>query len=121
MKIGESKMVGIGCDIVNITRMKSLMKKEGHVRFLTKEEMVLYQTIQGARACEWLAGRFAAKEAVIKAMAKEKKLLLSDISILYEGSIPICNIDGYELHVSIAHEQEYAIAYVIAQKSKECL
>lgn len=109
-------MIGVGCDIVKISRMGKLMKHEQHTRFLTAEELVLYEQVSSLRKCEWLAGRFAAKEAVIKAMSSEVNLLLSDISILYDDKRVVCSIPGYLLHLSIAHEEDYAIAYVIAQK-----
>lgn len=115
IKNGDRMIIGIGCDIVKLARMQSLMLKKGHLKILTDAEKKLYEEVSFPRKCEWLAGRFAAKEAVIKAMAKERALLLSQVSILYDGVVPSCHIDGYRIHVSISHEEDYAIAYVIVE------
>lgn len=109
-------MIGIGCDIVALERIASLIKKKGYERLLTKQEQSLCESYQGHRLVEWVAGRFAAKEAIIKAMVNERELLLSDVEILYQGKQPSCRIDGYRIHISIAHELEYAIAYAMVER-----
>ena len=66
-----------------------------------------------------MAGRFAAKEAFIKAFG-EKKLDLKKIEFLRdENGKPVPGkelkelLKDSELQVSISHEKEYAIAVVI--------
>lgn len=114
-------MIGVGCDIVELKRMEALIEKKGMERILTKQEQKLCEHYQGHRLTEWVAGRFAAKEAIIKAFAKEKELLLSKIEILYDGDCPACCIEGYRIHLSIAHEHAYAIAYaMIEREDGEC-
>lgn len=107
-------IVGIGCDIVQISRLQAhpnVLAK----RILTMREYQKYEAYQEQRRLEYLAGRFAAKEAVVKAI--DQKMLLSEIEILNDdmGKL-VCEIQGYCIHISIAHEIEYAIAYVICEK-----
>lgn len=110
-------IIGVGCDIVQIDRIKQAMKDERFLRILTSEELKLYSALTNERQVEWLAGRFAAKEAVIKAVSSHKNVVLSDVSILYDNKRPVCVMDGIQIHLSISHEKEYAVAYAIAQEN----
>ncbi|MDD3049232.1 MAG: holo-ACP synthase [Bacilli bacterium] len=107
-------IVGIGCDIIQISRLRMNPDALGK-RILTTTEYQIYEAYQGNRRLEYLAGRFAAKEAIIKAL--DKKKVLSEIEILNDdmGKL-VCDIKGYAIHVSIAHEIEYAIAYAVCEK-----
>lgn len=105
---------GIGCDIVQINRLKEKQNEIAH-KILTKGERELYDTYSQNRQLEFLAGRFAAKEAIFKAM-HNPSLVLSMIEVLQdEVGCPTCYMEGYNLHISISHEKEYAIAYVICE------
>lgn len=106
-------ITGIGCDIVAIDRFKDKPKQLAE-RILTIQEQVLYATLSEGRKPEWLAGRFAAKEAIVKAI--DHKLPITQIAVLStDDGKPICEIAGYSILVSISHEHDYAIAYAIAQ------
>ncbi len=107
--------MNIGCDIVEIARVrKALARTKGFPNFLTDKEERLFATVGKARQAEWLAGRFAAKEAVIKAMHGGKELTLLQVEILSdEVGAPVCSLKGVQ--VSIAHEREYAIAFALVQ------
>ena len=110
-------LLGVGCDIVEITRIEQAMKKESFLRILSEKEFALFDALPMKRRTEWLAGRFAAKEAVIKAVHKEIALVLSAVEILTDSSnAPTCHIAGLQIEVSIAHENKYAIAYAAAMK-----
>ena len=102
-------LLGVGCDIVEIARIKRAMEKESFLRVLSEQERKLFDRIPKERRAEWLAGRFAAKEAVIKAVHKEKSYVLSAVA-------PTCYIAGLQVEVSISHEKEYTIAYAAAMK-----
>ena len=56
-------LLGVGCDIVEIVRIKRAMEKESFLRVLSEQERKLFDRIPKERRAEWLAGRFAAKEA----------------------------------------------------------
>jgi holo-[acyl-carrier protein] synthase len=107
---------GIGCDIVAIDRFKDKTVQFAR-RVLTADELVLYEALSEARKPEWLAGRFAAKEAIVKAINQD--LPITGISVLStpEGR-PYCELAGYTILISISHEKEFAIAYAIAQTSE---
>ena len=107
-------IVGVGCDIVEIQRLSKHQEKLAS-RILTKNEYRLYQQYDVNRQLEFLAGRFAAKEAIIKALDQPK--LLSDIEVLNnDGGKPQCQLGNYTIHVSISHEKQYAMAYAICEK-----
>lgn len=72
-------IIGIGTDIVEIKRLKE-KKDVLSKRILSEKEYAQYVTYEGVRQEEYLAGRFAAKEAVFKAI--DKDLVISQIEIL---------------------------------------
>ena len=94
----------IGCDIVENKRLKDADQR--FIDFvLTEKEKELYKTY----GPNFLTGRFAAKEAIMKCLNNAKNLSFLDIEILKDkdGS-PICNIEN--ISISISHEKEYTIA-----------
>lgn len=110
-------LLGVGCDIVEIARIRTAMEKDSFLRLLSEQERKLFDSVPKMRRAEWLAGRFAAKEAVIKAVHKEKVCVLSAVEILADAAgAPICSMPGLQVEVSISHEKEYAIAYAAAVK-----
>lgn len=75
----------LGCDIIEIERIEKTIKKYGNrfvKRILTPNEIKEYRT-RGSRV-EFLAGRFAAKEAISKAFGCGigAELTFNDIEIL---------------------------------------
>lgn len=113
---------GIGIDIIELDRIKALTKRKPEFakRILTEKELFHYQKLKENRQIEYLAGRFAAKEAFSKAMGTGigKSLSFQDIEVgkNNEGkpyiAKPICK----GVHVSITHSREYACAQVIIEK-----
>ena len=60
-------IIGTGVDIVEIDRIAKAMKNERFLdRLFTKEEIALFEACR--YRAETVAGRFAAKEAVLKAL-----------------------------------------------------
>lgn len=109
-------VIGIGCDIVQISRIRSQIHSEAFLRCILSEREYGYsERYPDARKAEWIAGRFAAKEAIYKALNAAFPCTLSQIEILSdEAGRPICTFPNYHIQISIAHEKEYAIAYAIA-------
>ena len=126
-------IVGIGTDIIEIDRVRAVWERHGE-RFLrrvfTKGEQE-YCLKKKRNSIESLAGRFAAKEAVMKALGhgqgqgilwKEIEVLRADTgkpSIrLTGGAAEIAERQGVSvMHISISHCKEYATAYAIAAGS----
>ena len=122
-------IIGIGCDMVDHTMTKKLnwaSDKEILLRFLSEAEFHLYQT---NRDVKFLAGRFAAKEAVLKCLGTGMYdgISLTDIQILQEeNGQPVVNLLGNvkELaeekcitswHISISHSSDRSTVFVIAE------
>jgi holo-[acyl-carrier-protein] synthase len=103
----------IGIDLVDVSRIARVIKKHGN-RFLDKvftEEEIQY--VKGMkRMHESLAGRFAAKEAFMKAFGK--RLVWKDIKVLQVKGKPFIHFHGKDYQgVSISHEQSYAVSVVV--------
>jgi len=108
-------LIGVGCDITKINRFKD---KEMYFvqKILSDTELKIYYQKEGKQKEEFLAGRFCAKEAIIKALPYDKQLDMTQINIFYKNEKPMCLLKGYTVHISIAHEKEYAISYVCITK-----
>lgn len=117
-------LVSTGVDITEVRRLKQAVGKWGEDflnRIFTKEELKNAKT-RGS-LYQHLAGRFAAKEAVFKAVG-DKNLTWKDVQILNdkEGK-PLCvllNGKGKSLnvHISISHVKTYAVANaIVTQKT----
>lgn len=109
----------VGIDIVDVQRIDEITKRFGD-RFLNrvftiKEREYAQKRI---RAQESLAGRFAAKEAFMKAYGTT--VGFKEIEILEQGGRPyiVCRGKTYE-DVSISHERAYAVAVVVIGKDRE--
>lgn len=99
----------IGCDIVENKRL--IDKSDKFIDLvLTEKEKQLYNQ---RNKVEFLSGRFAAKEAIMKCLPNTKELKFTDIEILNdESGKPYCNIEDIE-DISISHEKEYTIAVAL--------
>jgi len=114
-------VVGVGIDIVKIEKIKKSIDRWGDIfinRIFNPEEIKPIN--QGKMFYQRLAARFAAKEAVIKAMSKNVPLALKDIVILNkESGAPYCSfkkVVDVEILLSITHIEDYAVACAVAQK-----
>lgn len=114
---------GIGIDIVEIDRIENLSKRLPKFihRILTETEIKKYDLLKGKRKAEYLAGRFAAKEAFSKAMGTGlgKELQFIDIEIVQDplGKPFIIKPFTEGVYLSISHSREYAVAQVIIESS----
>lgn len=103
----------IGCDIVDNKRLVDKSGKFIDV-VLTEKEKELYKI----KGIEFLAGRFAAKEAIMKCLPNIEEYSFLDIEVLNdEKGKPYTNIDGIE-DISISHEKEYTIAVALYNEKK---
>lgn len=109
-----------GTDIIEVKRvMKAIEETDGFLEKIYSKAEIEIGNKKGDKAkSQYYAGRFAAKEAVYKAMSKatEIKSILG-IEILNEDDgRPYVVIDGkriINMDVSISHIEEYATAVAI--------
>ncbi|AHE62358.1 holo-[acyl-carrier-protein] synthase [Borrelia turicatae] len=120
----------IGCDIIKVTRFNSFLQNRKKLeRFFTQRE-IENSEMKGKGVLESLAGKFSAKESLIKALSPliniKIKYSLKDIEIisLPKGNIifqlhndikTLINQMNLKLYLTISHEREYAIAFVIVE------
>lgn len=112
---------GIGLDIIEIDRIERAVNKNERFpeRILTENERGLYGELKSKRRkLEFLAGRFAAKEAFAKATQRGiGRLSFKHIDVLKSVTgAPAIHVEGYapeKVFVSITHSKAYAAAQVI--------
>lgn len=126
-------LVGMGTDIVEVERVAAGLERFGPryaARILSPAELALLAPTGGLPPAVRLAGRFAAKEAAVKALGTgfSAGIGLHDVEILADaGGRPCLSFAGQalvrqrqigarSLHVSISHERRYAVAVVILEK-----
>ncbi|MCX6063164.1 MAG: holo-ACP synthase [Caldiserica bacterium] len=115
-------MKQLGVDIVAVARIRALGERYGE-RFLNR----VYSTSELAtcdRPDRWqcLAGRWAAKEAIIKLLPLADLPALREVEIAPgpEGA-PIAVIRGipwFNCSLSISHEREYAVAVAMVTQGE---
>lgn len=132
-------IIGIGADIVQVRRFEQMqhLPHERLLRLFTEYELYYAAQTRGGFSLERLASRFAAKEAFFKAFSNYNKgdnrlsfltiaplvevrnnsegapSLIVDWTILkkkLQQQLPVIKV-----HVSLAHEKEYAQAFVILE------
>ncbi|WP_043934359.1 holo-ACP synthase [Bacillus sp. EB01] len=114
---------GIGIDLIEIDRIKKLAERQLRFpdRVLTPVEKDMYLNLPERRRVEFLAGRFAAKEAFSKANGTGIGEILSfhDIEIGKDsnGKPFFLKPDGVRAHLSISHTKQYATAQVIIEEN----
>jgi holo-[acyl-carrier protein] synthase len=121
-------IVGIGLDLVKIARVEA-MARRWQDRFLQRVYTEDERRASFSRPSPYasLAGRFAAKEAMLKALGTGWSAGVSwqDIQVLNEiGGRPVATVRGRtgvlvqqagitRIHVSLSHDGDYAMAEVV--------
>lgn len=115
-------IIGIGLDMIEIERIAKVVQKHPKFvdRILTPAEKKVYQQLSGKRKIEFLAGRFAAKEAYAKARGTGigRNVSWKDIEIASESGKPCIVSDSCDeiIHITITHTKYYAAAQVIIER-----
>ena len=120
---------GIGTDITEIRRIEKAITRNKNFtnKLFTKDDMDLWE--KKNFKLEFIAGRFAAKEAVSKALGtgirdfnfKDIEIINNELGkpqvILKPKAEDIIRkvSKSYKIHLSISHEKEYAIAYALLE------
>lgn len=120
-------IIGIGTDIIEINRIENVMKRtKSFIEKSFSEEEIKYFISKGFRS-NVVAGNFAAKEAISKAIGtgfrgfglKDIEVLRDELGkpivILSSKIYEILEVKEFNIHVSISHSKENAIAYAIME------
>ena len=119
-------IVGLGVDICEIARMERAISRHPTLRdrVFTPEEIAYCDS--KARPAESYAGRFAAREATIKALGGYRGRRWQDISVTrHPSGAPSIRLDGNakrradalgvtEVLITFTHEKTSAVAFAIA-------
>lgn len=115
----------VGVDIVDLDRIKTVYSRYGMQflqRFLSEEEIAL--CLRKPQVIASIAGRFAAKEAVVKALGTgfSGGMHWKSFAILNdpEGRPFVCPADGsfpsgYTIKISISHDRHSAVAMALIE------
>jgi holo-[acyl-carrier-protein] synthase len=119
---------GVGVDIVDIERIRNSVGHFGEdflERVFTPSEVEYSMKRKDPHPS--LAARFAAKEAMIKALTTDETIPLKDIEVVVSDSGKpsispggklreiMDSLDIRSSHLSLTHEKRYAVAYVVLE------
>lgn len=125
-------ILGIGTDLVEIERLSQSYARHGDrlvYRILGVSERVAAPTSDSPRFTAWLAKRFAAKEAAVKALGTgfSGGISLHDIQTIHDergapklvfGGLAQQRLDemgAVRVHLSISDERSHAMAFVVIE------
>ena len=128
------RIFGNGVDIIDNSRIEKSIKIKGFInRIFTKNE--ISDSKKTKNKVSFFAKRFAAKEAMVKAIGTgfRNKINFKDIEVKnnYLGKPKISinkkiiimlkeklNLENFNIHLSLADEKKYSIAYIVIDKKK---
>ena len=112
-------IIGVGIDVVDIERLKQSLARTPELK------SKLFTEAERVKSIQSLAARFAAKEALVKALNAENRILWHEAEIMnLESGKPafiFCGavaelVDGANVHLSISHDAGIATAIVIVER-----
>ena len=121
-------IVGIGVDVVDLARFERALSRTPALkaRLFADAELVSGERVLALRS---LAGRFAAKEALIKALGESTGIRWHHMQVVSDGhgnpsfeltdaAASVARRRGVtSVHLSMSHDAGIAIAYVVAESS----
>jgi holo-[acyl-carrier protein] synthase len=123
-------MVGLGLDVCSVERIRRVLAGPRGERFLARVYTEAERVFCGARsdAAAAYAARFAAKEALMKAMGAPKGLRWRDIEVVRATGAPqlrLSGVAGEELHrrgartwLALSHDGGIAAATVVLEDGR---
>lgn len=120
-------IVGVGNDLVEIERIDQACRRQG-VRFLRRvlsdREFAVAVELTGSRQAEFVAGRFAVKEAMAKASGvglgslgmRHVDVQVGPRGLRVTVDRPSSNVPTGRWHVSISHSATLASAIAILEE-----
>ncbi len=110
---------GVGIDVIDIDRFRKSLERSPGL------EPKLFTKVERTKSIQSLAARFAAKEALIKALNAKNGILWHEAEVVnLEGGKPAFIfygaladlLDGANVHLSISHDAGIATAIVIVER-----
>lgn len=111
---------GVGIDVVDIKRFEQSLERTPGLK------PKLFTEAERVKSIQSLAARFAAKEALVKALGAEISFLWHEVEVvnleggrsafIFHGSVADL-VDGATVHLSISHDAGIATAIVIVEHS----
>jgi holo-[acyl-carrier protein] synthase len=111
-------VVGIGVDVVDLARFRATLERTPGVRER------LFTPAEAALSVESMAARFAAKEALMKALRVPEALPWHDIEVVTDdvgapafvvrGAAAEC-VGESRAHLSLSHDTSVATAFVVVE------
>ncbi len=118
-------IIGLGTDIIELERMARACRKD----FFKEKAFTQEERRQAGDRISFLAGNFAAKESLVKALGTGfRGIALSDVEVLrdergkpyirlYNKALQLYRqLECSAVHVSISNTRDYACASVILEK-----
>ncbi len=121
-------IIGVGVDLTPVSRMAEALERHPgrlEARLFTARERAY--CFAHAQAAQHFAARFAAKEAVLKALRVPPGLSWHELEVVVgDGGAPRLELTGEaaramaaqgvrRLHLSITHAGDHALAFVVAE------
>jgi holo-[acyl-carrier protein] synthase len=112
-------LIGVGIDIVNVNRFEAKLQEIPNL----KEKIFSVHELEKS-SFQTLAGKFAAKEALIKALNYSDKSLLKSLEVLNSDcGKPYFNfrinrpkvLRDLAIHLSISHDVDLSCAFVVIE------
>ncbi len=122
-------ILGVGTDLVRVERLRPMLERHGHrllERLLHPQER---EQVPGVRPEAFIARRFAAKEALAKALGcgVGRDMALNEAWVIHDaagrpgfalsGSVErtAARLGVLRIHLSISDERDYAQAFVVVE------
>ncbi|QSQ25306.1 holo-ACP synthase [Pyxidicoccus parkwayensis] len=124
-------IVGLGLDICSISRIQRIMEGPRAEAFLNRVYTEGERALCGGRAdaASAYAARFAAKEALVKALGAPPGIRWKDMEVRRDGGPPyfalsgvareVMEARGLEAFLALSHDAGVAAATVVLQKKGE--
>lgn len=123
-------ILGIGVDILEVGRMERALKQPGFKEKTFTQDEIAYCETKGAHSVESYAARFAAKEALGKALGTgilpgqlQQVEVLTDektgaprLHLMGQLRVAALTRQVEQVHVSLSHTAENAIAQVLLEE-----
>ena len=121
-------LIGVGCDVIEIARVQKAIERAAFVKRVFTPAEIAYCESRGKQAAASFAARFAAKEAVLKALGTGLRGgELTEIIVLNDAlGKPSVQLSGYHaelamklgvknIALSMSHSRAMALAYVVME------